>query len=543
MVVAEIHKFDVDLPQQLNRIGALNRTMMKVSLIPAFLLLAVQASCQVKVAVFPSKAHYLEGEPISVIVRVTNVGSDPLGHDYCDGHVELAVVGQRRLTSPNLWGCFGGGVGSGSGCGIDHPPMLLPGKGTDFTYLLHDYRLKSGDYLLQVSGKAGVRWKFVGDYRPDGPSPVHASRFLDGDPVPGALFDQKITLSVRRASLDELKIAFSPYVHDAGSWDPQVNYPARDAISEMAPPFLEKMISEFAANPYTASFAVKGLSRIDTDESHADLVKLFDKSTDLNIRESIVHALAETNSSDQLGFFAGLLPGHTSEPEDRVRQWAVLAIGRLGGDHGVDLLSSFLNGTSTRPSPWLRSVIATALSSSRSKSAIPILIDMYGDADGLVRNNVCGSLMSLTHRRWCDGSGQTARLQSSWRNWWQENGSSTKVYGTEECTTPNEAPPLNFTQSATDPSSRKDATVGNRCVFRITAGDRVSHPLSRTRSKKVGFWYGWNEFGETSQKSRSRKLDVVEPLVLPSLAMILDSRSRVFPLPIHQVFSVFKIET
>jgi len=168
---------------------------------------------------------------------------------------------------------------------------------------------------------------------------------------------------------------------------------------------------------------------------------------------------------------------------------------------------------------------------------------MYGDADGLVRNNVCGSLMSLTHRSWCDGSGQTARLQSSWRNWWQENGSSTKVYGTEECTTPNEAAPLNFTQSATDPSSRKDATVGNRCVFRITAGDRVSHPLSRTRSKKVGFWYGWNEFGETSQKSRSRKLDVVEPLVLPSLAMILDSRSRVFPLPIHQVFSVFKIET
>jgi hypothetical protein len=41
---------------------------------------------------------------------------------------------------------------------------------------------------------------------------------------------------------------------------------------------------------------------------------LFDKSTDLNIRESIVHALAETNSSDQLGFFASLLPGHSSEP-------------------------------------------------------------------------------------------------------------------------------------------------------------------------------------------------------------------------------------
>jgi hypothetical protein len=430
------------------------QTMMKVNLIPAaILLLAVQASCQVKVTVLSSRAQYLEGEPISVIVRVTNVGSDPVGYDYCDGHVDLAVVGQQRMRPPNLWGCFGGGLGSGSGCGIDHPPMLLPGKSTDFTYLLHDYRLKSGEYLLQVLGKAGVRWKSVGDYRPYGPSPVHTSRFHDGDPVPGELFEQKITLNIRRASLDELKIAFSPYIRDAGSWDPQVNYPAREAISEMAPPFLEKMISEFAANPYTASFAVKGLSRIDTDESHVDLVKMFDQSTDLNIRESIVHALAETNSSDQLGFFAGLLPGHSSEPEDRIRQWAVLAIGRLGGDHGVDLLSSFLNGTNSRPSPWLRSVIATALSSSSSKRAIPILIDMYSDGDGLVRSNVCGSLMSLTHRSWCDGSGQATRLQSSWGNWWQENGSSTKVYGPEQCTAPSEAPPLNFTRSAGDPTS------------------------------------------------------------------------------------------
>jgi hypothetical protein len=429
------------------------QTMMKVSLIPAILLLAVQASCQVKVAVLSSKAQYLEGEPILVIVRVTNVGSDPVGYDYCDGHVDLAVVGQQRMRPPNLWGCFGGGFGSGSGCGIDHPPMLLPGKSTDFTYLLHDYRLKSGEYLLKVSGKAGVRWNFVGDYRPAGPAPVHTSKFRDGDPVPDELFEQNIRLNIRQASRDDLKIAFSPYMRDAASWDPQVNYPARDAISEMAPPFLEKMISEFAANPNTASFAVKGLSRIDTDESHADLVKLFDKSTDLNIRESIVQALAETSSSDQLAFFASLLPGHSAEPEDRIRQWAVLAIGRLGGDRGVDLLSPILNGTSTKPSPWLRSVIATALSSSRSKRAIPILIDMYSDADGLVQNNVCGSLMSLTHRSWCDGSGQAAHLQSSWRNWWQGHGSSTKVYGPEQCTAPSEAPPLNFTQSARDPTS------------------------------------------------------------------------------------------
>jgi len=97
--------------------------MMKVRLIPAFLLLAVQASCQVKVAVLTSKPHYLEGEPISVIVRVTNVGSDPLGYDYCDGHVELTIVGQQGLTPPKLWGCFVGG-GSLAQAGMATPRAL-----------------------------------------------------------------------------------------------------------------------------------------------------------------------------------------------------------------------------------------------------------------------------------------------------------------------------------------------------------------------------------------------------------------------------------
>ncbi len=146
-----------------------HRQMMKATLIPAVLFLAVQATCQVKVTVLSSQLQYLESEPIPIIVRVTNVGSDPVGYDYCDGHVDLVVVGQQRTTLPNLWGCFGGG-GSVSGCGIDHPPMLLPGKSTDFIYLLRDYRLKSGEYLLQASGKAGVRWRFVSDYRRDGPS-------------------------------------------------------------------------------------------------------------------------------------------------------------------------------------------------------------------------------------------------------------------------------------------------------------------------------------------------------------------------------------
>jgi HEAT repeats len=412
-------------------------------LLPALLLLSVPIAGQVKVDALTARQQYLEGEPITVTVRVTNVGSDPVGYDGCDGRVDLVVVGQQKITPPNLWGCFSvRGVISGTGCGIDHPPMLPPGKSTDFQYLLRDYRLKPGEYVLRVSGKAGVRWHSTPSFLRADSAPMPAPKFQDGEPVPGELFDQKLTLDVRQANPDELKTAFTPYVRDAASSDPRVSYEARDAISETAPPFLEKIIFEFASSPNTVSFATKGLGRIDTDESRLDLVNLFNSTTDPRIRESIVEALAEMSSSDQIDFFMGLLLAPGSEPDDKILQWAILAIGLRGGDRGVDFLGSLQSSKSNQPSPWLRSVVATALSTSKSERAIPILIEMYSDADSLVRNNVCGSLMSLTHRTWCDGSGQTTRLQSTRRAWWQKHAASTRIYGPEECVAPNQASPL-----------------------------------------------------------------------------------------------------
>jgi hypothetical protein len=420
--------------------------MTKGLLLPALLLLALPAAAQVKVDVLTPRQQYLEGEPITVIVRVTNVGPDPVGYDSCDGRVTLEVAGQQKITPPNLWGCFSAGVVGGSACGIDHPPMLPPGKTTDILYLLRDYRLTPGEYVLHASGKAGVRWHFVTGFLLPYPSPPPPSKFHDGEPVPGELFDQKLAFEIGPANPDDLKTAFLPYIRDAASPDPQVRYPARDAISEAAPPFLEKTIFEFASDATGVSLAIKGLSRIDTDESRSDLVTLFNRSADHWIRESIVRTLAEMNSPDQTDFFIALLLSSGSEPDEPMLQWAILAIGFHGGEAGVDFLGSLQNSKSLQLSPRLRSVVATALSTSKSKQAVPILIDMYSDPDSLVQNSVCGSLISLTHRVWCDGSGQTARLQSTWRAWWQKHAPSTRIYGPDECIAPNQASPIPSTQ-------------------------------------------------------------------------------------------------
>src|SRR5258706_9634118 len=123
------------------------------------LLAAAAAVAQVQVDVRLEKNRYLAGEPVVVLVDVLNVGDEPVGYTTCDGDVRLQVLGADRRVTPNIFGCFSG-IGGGGGCGIDHPPLLQPGQTTTFRYLLRDYDLRSGQYELSASGKAGVRWKY-----------------------------------------------------------------------------------------------------------------------------------------------------------------------------------------------------------------------------------------------------------------------------------------------------------------------------------------------------------------------------------------------
>ena len=412
---------------------------MKVPyLISIVLWLTAQASCQVHVSASLTKAEYLEGEPIEVVVKITNIGSDPVAYEKGSGHVALEAEGQRkRPTPPNLWGCFAGeGWGGGAG-GIDHPPLLAPGASTEFRYLLRDYQLLAGRYTVHASGQAGVRWKLYGS-----DLSAHPARFREGDSVPGADFDQTLSLLVRVGGESELRTVYEPWVKEASAGLPDRADEARDAISDMAPVFLEKTILGFAKYRDGAEFAIKGLSRIDTAEARGELIGLFDETSDLGVRRSIVHALAEMNSADQLDFFASLLPGHISESDDNIRQYAVLAIGRLGGEGGVETLQQFLRVYGAQASVRTRSVIAIALASGVSRKAIPILIGMYADSSGEVMNSVCGSLLSLTHMSWCDGSGNVSRLQSEWRAWWAENAPTAKLFGTDTCPALNDAPTL-----------------------------------------------------------------------------------------------------
>lgn len=289
---------------------------------------------------------------------------------------------------------------------------MAPNASVSLQYLLKDYKLGAGDYVLRTRGKAPVCWKYYPNLPPASPP-----RHKEGDPVPGAAFDVSLPIIVTPGSREELQRAYAPYIAEAEGVSTGMAEMgrAREAIAEMAPEFLEKTIGFATGSIKTPALAVKGLGQIDTSESRADLIKLYDISMDLGVRDGIVYALANMATADQFHFFAELLPGRSTPIDDQIRRWAALGLGHIGGDDA-------------------RVAVAVALSKTKSKAAVPLLIQMYSDNDNTVTNAVCGALKQLTHYEWCDGSGTEARVQQArWRRWWKANAARLKMYGSDEC--------------------------------------------------------------------------------------------------------------
>jgi hypothetical protein len=390
-------------------------------------LIAAPAFGQVQVEARLDKDRYLRGEPITVVVDVVNTGDEAVGYSFCDGRVSLAVSGAERRREASVSGCSSSfasvSTGSASGCAIDHPPLLPPGQRTSFKYQLEDYDLPPGQYSLTASGKAGVRWKYYPSYRPGVPPP-RPPKHKESEPVPGAHFERTFPLTIVQGTDDELKQAFAPIIADADGPDPQRRHQARAAIAESAPPFLTSLIARYASEDQGATRAIEALGRIATEESLSALRNLLARTGDRE-RSSIVRALAHSGNSDNAAPLADVLQDVAARDHDR--RHAALGLGYIGGDQAVRYLERAIP-TATQQ---IRSSIATALGNSRSRMAVPVLIDMMGSTPSI--GEVCAGLRMLTHRSLCGGTGDNLAEKRRWTRWWTENGQSAPIFGPDDC--------------------------------------------------------------------------------------------------------------
>jgi hypothetical protein len=391
-----------------------------VSRFLALIAIAAPGFCQVQVDVTTNQATYLAGEPVFAVADVKNIGTEPLGYSGCYYGQILTVLDGPKKQRANLYGCFAGGFGGGSGGGIYDGPPMNPGQTRSCWYLLKGYNLRPGEYTLHATGKAAVFWK-------SGPpgSPGHAMT----DPIEGQSFEASMKLIVQDATEAELKQRYAPWVADAEGWDMERRWRAREAIAETAPPFLEKMLLGFADQPETAHLAVEGLGQIQTPESRGDLVALFDKSADLRLRADIVEKLAGIGTTAETAFFSGLLAGRSTALDDRIRVFAALGLGRIGGKDAV----KDLENAPPSPNPDVREAVAIALGNTKSPAAIPVLIGIYADQAGVVQNAVCLALVTLTHYQWCGGAGFANETQARWLGWWHVHAPQLLLYDADQC--------------------------------------------------------------------------------------------------------------
>jgi HEAT repeats len=397
----------------------------------ALCLLATPALAQVEVKLRTEKPTFLAGEPIFVLVEVKNVGAEPVAYDGASlkPPLVLSVKNGTRKTVRSLHGCPGSDDNVGPRF-LSHPPFLQPGEATTFRYLLSGYRLKAGSYELNVSGHVDVGWRDPDPF--DGRAAV-TPRHKVGAPVAGALIDLTLPLVIATGSQADLEAAYKPYVAIAHEIYTPKGSDAAGALFEMAPPFLEaeivKLVRARGHEGGVLSEAAAALGEINSASSRQELIAWFDRSRDLRLRSTIVEAIARTGHPNNLTFLASLLPGHSAEPDDYIRQKAALGIGLIGGDAAV----MALRDAPESPNPHVNRTVVQALGNSNSGSAVPVLIDRARGPNGYVKNEVCTALIVLTHRQWCDGSADVTAMQARWRRWWEANGARATIYRLDDC--------------------------------------------------------------------------------------------------------------
>ena len=379
-----------------------HRILAAVALVVSSVLAQGQ---KLAVRVHPEKPTSPLGEAVFVVVELTN-DSSSIVEFADDGECAQSfkpLFSFKRRTRDNLYGCAGGGTaGSCAGSVVE----LKPSEKLSHRYLLPDGLEPEDagdfDYTLQTQ----IRF-----YASDGSHEV-----IDQQEV-----GETFTIHAVKASQSRIEADYVALVADLQSRDARQHWLAVSAITEHPQPFLEPVILKLSHEPQTMSISVAGLQKLGTDRAKQRMAELTGSKYEESLRQRATTGLAELGDTAYCQLMLQLMnlrQGYTSEIAAR-------GAGLLCGEKAIPGLASLLREPTNFPSYE----IAYALGNTGSRIAVPILIELLGNADA--RGAASGALYTLAHRQ--SNSDDSAAERQDWVSWWALHGKTAQIFDPTEC--------------------------------------------------------------------------------------------------------------
>lgn len=397
------------------------------------MLVAGPASAQELTATFyPQKPVYLSGEPVWFVFEVTNKGHAPVYIEDANPYGVCAFASDYSFEVPgaamtNIWRC--GYIADCVGGGLK---LLGPGATYRQRLLLNQWFQIDHPGTYHVIASRNLRFS------------LHRGKYSFIAPESRS-FRRDFEIRVAKGNNAAVEKAFEPFLKNLNSHGFKQRTEAIEAITTMAPPYLEKTIIALAESnhSFTQSRAIPALAKLNTAASRRVLARLIeDRQSDYSWQA--INALAGTHDAK----YAPLLEKLARDPA--WQRAAIPALGELGGAKVIWFLAPLVYYPLGFPNePPLQQLAIRGLANTGSRKAIPYLIRALRDP--LVHQDAVNGLEQLTHlvifqknsRHWLyTKDRKTAdQMAERWQHWWTSQGKQAKIYGPHDCTSPPEPLP------------------------------------------------------------------------------------------------------
>jgi hypothetical protein len=383
------------------------------------LLTAATMSAQGVEARFTTeKSTYLIGEPVYVVLSISNKSNDPIWVGF--GPTDM-LCQNFRIEVPGAdsareqWGC---GIAASCGSSLWE---VAPGKTTAVRQLLNrEFRLqRPGIYVIRAKTTVTVR----------------SEDLWSSPPLDEFKVSDNLNIEVQFAVEGQLQAAFQPIVKDLASTEFNRHREAAVAIMEAAPPFLEDVLIELAKTNYGVE-GMTALRKADTLKTRDVLARIATDSGNQIFRVEAIRNLGRTGDVTYLPTLLQLM----KSTDTQIQGAAAEAVANLGGSKAVPAITVLLSSVDVQR----RQAGANGLEYTHARESVPILIGLLLDPDASIRQTAVSGLSLLTHRAAFDGNQwadvttpqSASNVHQIWVSWWKSQGKRIEIHGMNDCTGP-----------------------------------------------------------------------------------------------------------